>query len=170
MKLNLACGLNAFPDFTNVDKVDLPGVDMVYDLEQFPWPFEDNSVEEVFCSHYIEHVPEIIKFMDEIWRVCKDGAIVKFVAPYYTHYGAYADPTHCRVICDSTFLYYSKKWREQPSIRLGYYPIKSDFDVLDVGWNFEKEWDKRSDETKLFALHHYWNVVHEIRITLKANK
>jgi hypothetical protein len=32
-------------------------VDAAIDLMQYPWPIKSNSVEEVFCAHYLEHIP-----------------------------------------------------------------------------------------------------------------
>ena len=59
-RLDLACGDNKVSeDFCGVDVVDIPGVDIVHDLTVYPWPFEDNSVEEIYCSHYIEHIPHV---------------------------------------------------------------------------------------------------------------
>lgn len=57
MKLHLACGEDHRSGFINVDRVQIEGVDQVWDLEQFPWPWADNSVEEILCQHYIEHTP-----------------------------------------------------------------------------------------------------------------
>ena len=56
-RLNLASGCDLIPGFANVDKVKMEGVDYVWDLEIFPWPVESDSVEEVICKHYIEHIP-----------------------------------------------------------------------------------------------------------------
>lgn len=170
MKLNLASGNHKQEGFLGIDIVKLPNVDIIHDLEKYPWPFEDNSVEEVFCSHYIEHTSDLISFMDEIYRVCKNEAVVKFVAPYYTYRGALADPTHKRLITDATFLYFNKSWRELPEIGVGHYPIKSNFMIENISWKFEEEWEARAEEVRLFALKHYWNVATDIKVNLIAIK
>lgn len=57
IKIDLACGDNKRgQDWIGVDIVNIPSVDIVYDLSVYPWPFEDNSVDEINCSHYIEHI------------------------------------------------------------------------------------------------------------------
>lgn len=56
-RLDLACGNNKREDFKGVDIVKTDAVDYVVDLQQFPWPIESGSAEEINCSHYIEHIP-----------------------------------------------------------------------------------------------------------------
>ena len=42
--------------------------DMVVNLEQFPWPFEDNSVGEISLNHVLEHLGEL---RDVYWGLLK---------------------------------------------------------------------------------------------------
>jgi predicted SAM-dependent methyltransferase len=55
-KLDLGCGLNPKEGFEGVD-VRGGVAKHVVDLFKFPWPFEDNSVDELHASHLLEHVP-----------------------------------------------------------------------------------------------------------------
>lgn len=165
LKLDIACGKNKKPDFTGVDIWE--GADIVADLEKFPWPFEDNSVDEIFCSHYIEHTPDLISFANELYRILKVGAKAEIIAPYYSSIRAWQDPTHLRAISENTFLYFNKGWRVMN--RLDHYPIVSDFDfessyILDPAWR-----DKSGDELQ-FAIKHYINVVSDIRTILTKRK
>lgn len=57
LKLDLACGDNKRDGFFGIDISKTDSVDYVMDLQQFPWPIESESAEEVNCSHYIEHIP-----------------------------------------------------------------------------------------------------------------
>src|SRR5437588_706100 len=98
LKLDIACGRRKRPGFTGIDIAHLPEVDIVHDLERFPWPVESESVGEAFCSHYIEHTPNLMQFMNELYRVMKRGAVCTILAPYYTSIGAWQDPTHTRAI------------------------------------------------------------------------
>ena len=47
MKLNLGCGHDYVDDWVNVDFYDNSKCDVVHDLEEFPWPWEDNSISEI---------------------------------------------------------------------------------------------------------------------------
>ena len=52
MKLNLGCGKDYIDGWVNVDLYDDSKCDVVYDLEKFPWPWEDNSVSEILIKHF----------------------------------------------------------------------------------------------------------------------
>jgi predicted SAM-dependent methyltransferase len=165
LKLDIACGKNKKPGFTGVDIWE--GADIVVDLEKFPWPFEDNSVDEIFCSHYIEHTPDLISFANELFRILKVGAKAEIIAPYYSSIRAWQDPTHLRAISENTFLYFNKGWREIN--KLDHYPIVSDFD-FESTFFITPEWrDKKKDELN-FAIKHYINVIRDIRSILTKRK
>ncbi|MCX7778668.1 MAG: class I SAM-dependent methyltransferase [Patescibacteria group bacterium] len=169
MKLDIACGQNKRPGFKGVDIVPGPGIDFVWNLEEYPWqPFEDDSVEEVYCSHYLEHVSDLMQFMDEVWRICEDGAKVTFLCPYYTSIRAWQDPTHKRAISEATFLYFDRDWRK--ANKLDHYPIKSNFKIQQIMVFFNPPWDKKTEEARQFAAQHYWNVVSDILVELKVIK
>jgi len=169
MKLDIACGQNKQKGFKGVDIAPGEGVDFVVDLEKFPWEsFKDNSIEEIHCSHYIEHVPDLMKFMDEIWRICENDAKVTFIAPYHASIRAWQDPTHKRAISEATFLYFNKDWRV--ANKLDHYPIKCNFNNEKIVAFFNPPWDKKSEEARQFAAQHYWNVVSDILVELRAIK
>ena len=102
MKLNLGCGNKILDGYVNVDKFDLYNVDIKHDLEKFPYPFNDNSVEEIKLSHVLEHIgqdPDIfIKILKEIYRICKNQALINIAVPHPRHDDFIADPTHVRPI------------------------------------------------------------------------
>jgi predicted SAM-dependent methyltransferase len=169
MKLDLACGQNKVKGYKGVDVIPAPGVDFVWDLEQYPWvPFKDNSCEEINIAHYLEHVKDFLKFMDEVWRISMNGTIVKILSPYYTSIRAWQDPTHVRAISEATFQYTSKKWRV--ANKLDHYPMKCDFEVVSMMTYLNEPWNVKSDEAKQFAARHYFNVVSDIYVELKAIK
>lgn len=163
LKLDLACGPTKRKGFTGVDIVTLPGVDTICDLEKYPWPWPDNSVDEVYCSHYIEHVTDIIKFMEELYRIMKPGGKALIIAPYYSTISAWQDPTHKRVISQQTFTYYDKSWRDLGGC--GFYPIKTDF-RMNYKLTYAPDWEKKDPVELEFAVKHYWNVVRAIEVTL----
>jgi predicted SAM-dependent methyltransferase len=169
MKLDLACGQNKRPGFQGVDIAPGTGIDVVWDLERYPWePFADNSIEEVHVSHYAEHTRDLMAFMDEIWRISMPGAKVTIIGPYYTSIRAWQDPTHTRVLSEATWAYFNKEWRTLN--KLDHYPIKSNFGIDRILTFFNSPWDKKSDEAKQFAQQHYWNVVSDLLVELQVIK
>lgn len=164
IKYDLACGQNKQEGFIGVDYVKADGVDIVCDLEQFPWKFaKDNSTDELFVSHYVEHTKDLIKFMDECYRILKPGGKLTILAPYYSSMRCWQDPTHVRAISEATFLYFNREWRTNN--KLDHYKIKSDFD-FSYGYNMTQDWATRSEESRAFAVRHYINVVNDIQVVL----
>jgi predicted SAM-dependent methyltransferase len=169
-KVDLACGQNKKgEDWIGVDISKNSCVDIVHDLNKYPWPFEDNSVDEIHCSHYVEHIPHdiesedkrdgLIQFMDEVYRILKPGGKMTIIAPYYTSIRAFGDPTHRRFICDWTFYYYSKEWRDNN--KLDHYGIKSDFDIT-LEYYITNELTLKSEEIRNRAFKHDWNAIDDI--------
>ena len=163
VKLNLACGQIKIDGFTGVDKVKTDAVDIVHDLETFPWPFESGSVDEVHCSHYVEHTTDLIAFVDELWRIMKQGAKATIIAPYYMSVRCWQDPTHKRAISEMSFMYFNRGWRS--ANKLDHYAIKSDFDFT-YGYQMTPDWASRSEEARVFAMRHYFNVIQDIHVVL----
>jgi hypothetical protein len=56
IRLDLGCGQNPKEGFEGVDLYGDKAKHIV-DLFKFPWPFKDNSVDEIYASHLLEHVP-----------------------------------------------------------------------------------------------------------------
>jgi predicted SAM-dependent methyltransferase/tetratricopeptide (TPR) repeat protein len=56
LRLNLGCGHIALDDFINIDRRDLPGVDIVAEAGELP--FEESSIHEIYSAHMLEHFPQ----------------------------------------------------------------------------------------------------------------
>lgn len=183
LKLSLACGGNKPEGFKGVDIVKTKDADYVVDLLKFPWKeFADNSVDEIECMNFVEHIPHgdsrhdpFFQFFDEIYRILKPAefdpanpniplkGFASITCPYYTSMRAWQDPTHQRAISEASFLYLNKGWRE--ANRLDHYPISCDFDFT-YGYVILPEWQNRSQESQAFAIQHYSNVVSDIQVML----
>jgi len=46
-KLHLGCGKIIKEGYVNLDIQKLPGVDVIHDLNKFPYPFKDNSFQNL---------------------------------------------------------------------------------------------------------------------------
>lgn len=92
MKLNLGCGTQKKEGFVNVDIFGNP--DVRHDLDVFPYPFKDNSVDFIFISHCLEHLKEPEKFFNEIQRIMKPGARCEIIVPHYKYPGAFSNFGH----------------------------------------------------------------------------
>jgi hypothetical protein len=92
--LNLGCGHKHASGAVNLDITPETNPDVVHDLNVKPWPFPDNHFREVVGYDVIEHLDDVIQTLEEIHRVCSDGAIVKITVPHFSCANAYTDPTH----------------------------------------------------------------------------
>ncbi len=93
-KLNIGCGKDIRNDCINLDIVRSDGVDVVHDLNKFPYPFKDNEFEEIICTSIIEHLENVPRVMDELYRILQPSGVIKIVVPHFTSVNAYTDPTH----------------------------------------------------------------------------
>ncbi len=105
--LHIGCGVHKMPDAIGLDITPLPGVDVVVDLDREKLPFPDNSFERVYAHHVLEHLRNLPDVMSELHRVCKPGAIIDVLVPYYTCVGAFGDPTHVRFFTYRTFEHFA---------------------------------------------------------------
>ncbi|WP_264531796.1 class I SAM-dependent methyltransferase [Flavobacterium sp. N502540] len=104
-KLNIGCGNDIKKGFVNLDVSQLPGVDVVCDIEKNKLPFEDNFFEYILCNDVLEHV-EYVKVLKEIHRILKPGGIVEIRVPHFTSSNNFIDPTHKKMFSFRTFSFF----------------------------------------------------------------
>lgn len=106
--LDIGCGSHKTPGALGMDSRPLPGVDLVWNLQQFPWPLPDACAHSVVIAHVWEHLPPwvTIDFMNEVHRVCRPDAKVFISGPYGLGFRFVQDPTHCNPVNDATFAYW----------------------------------------------------------------
>jgi SAM-dependent methyltransferase len=118
IKLDICCGANKQgADWVGIDIQELPGVDIVWDINVHPWPLPDECVTVAVASHVLEHIPKVvidngrtrwpfIEVMNEIWRVMKPGGQFLIAVPHGASPGFLQDPTHAAPINEYTFHYF----------------------------------------------------------------
>lgn len=101
--INLGCGKVRIPNSIGVDRVMIEKyVDIVHDLDIVPYPFKNNTVDEIHLYHVLEHLQDPIKKLEEIYRILKPGGVLHMRVPHFSSMGAFTDLTHIR-----PFGYYS---------------------------------------------------------------
>lgn len=102
MKLNLGCGFNKYEGYVNVDSASESEPDVLWDLEKTPWPWEDDSVEEILMEHVLEHLGETsrdyLRIWQEMYRIGAPGCAIRIVVPHWNHDNFHNDPTHKRPV------------------------------------------------------------------------
>ena len=173
MKLDLGCGPNKRPDFYGVDilpafngkPAEECGVDLVFDLRTTPWPWESDSVEEAFSSHFVEHLTgtERVGFFNELCRVMQKGARALIVTPHWSHACAYGDPTHQWPPMSEWYAYYlNAEWRK---VNAPHAPYTCDFDFM-VGGSWDPWLQTRNPEFQQEKMQHNINSFRDLHVTL----
>jgi SAM-dependent methyltransferase len=157
-----------FTKVIGIDNQKVDGVDKVFDLTSFPYPFKDDSIDGAFSSHFVEHLDgeQRIKFFNEMYRILKKGGKMRHIHPYYKSERAVQDPTHkFPPICETSYLYWDKNWREQN--KLGHYLGNCDFEFWIYYTFMDNAWMTKNEETRNYAIRHYFNVVADMIVDLK---
>jgi hypothetical protein len=185
VKLNLGSGQNPEPGYINVDKYEAFSPDIIWDLEEFPWPFETSSAQEIILRHVLEHLGAttacFLGIMKELYRISAPGARTMIYVPHPRSDGYWGDPTHVRPITPQVLALFSKKnnreWKALgwPNTPLATY-IDVDFEMSGVSLNLSPRWSRQLNGGKItqdeinFAIESHFNVVDEISLTLTAVK
>jgi hypothetical protein len=171
MKLNIGCGKNVKEGFINVDAIAFEGVDVVMDVRQ-AWPWDHNSVDEVYCAHFLEHLTGVERchFANELCRVLKPKAQATLIVPSWTSARAYGDPTHqWPPVTEMWFYYLGKEWRDKQAPHTNKSNWAQGFDCdFDATWGYgmHEQLLARNDDFRQFALQWYKEAAQDIHITL----
>jgi SAM-dependent methyltransferase len=130
-KLHLGCGNHILQGYLNVDSAKLSGVDVVHDLRVFPWPFESGQFKEVIAVDVLEHLPDTIQTMEELFRVTKTGGLVHIRVPYFNAWDASYDPTHVKSFNENSFDFFDPGKEVQ---RTRVYYTRAQFHIITVGY------------------------------------
>lgn len=176
MKLDLGCGTVKKDGFLGVDAREFSGVDVVCDLTG-PWPWKDDTVDEVYCSHMVEHLTQVqrIHFANELYRVLKKGAKATIITPDAgSPDRAFGDPTHnWPPVVAMAYQYWHREWRmkEAPHTDASNMPggFTCDFD-WGAGYGVPPQFAGRGPEFLQFSVSHYLNGRGDLMVTVTARK
>lgn len=181
-------GIDQLDDFVVNEKKELLRVDISFGKKskegfvkaefnpmKFPWPYEDGSVYEFNCEHFVQRIPiqtldetlnevyGLSRFMEEIWRCLMDKGTVRFTSCHYMSQESYQDPRNVRHITDRTFAYFNQKAVNE----LAEYPIGCNFEEISKIKIVDPSVEGKGEVAKRWAMERYWNVVREVQFTLR---
>lgn len=168
-KLNLGCGNDIRPGYVNLDRVQLPGVDITWELTNYPYPFDEGRFSEIELVNVLEHLPDTVKVLEELHRISKPGGKITIRVPYWNGLEQSTDPTHVRMFNEFSFDYFDPQ--KPLGIRRPYYS-KAKFYVKSVNvWI--KIWtkyilirDSVFSKALLFLSHYISNIVRLLDVDL----
>lgn len=111
IRLDIGCGADKQEGFVGMDRQPLPGVDIVHDLEVFPYPLPDECCLTIIGTQIVEHIKPwlMIDFMNELWRIMRFDGKMALVHPYGVNNLYVQDPTHCNPCNEVTWEYFDPR-------------------------------------------------------------
>jgi len=180
LKLNFGAGQNTVEGFEPVDKEPAANPKWLVDLEVFPWPWADNSVESAAFIHSLEHMGQsptvFLGIIKELYRICTNGALIYVNVPHPRHDYFLGDPTHIRPILPATFELFSKKMcLEVQKIKGANSPLALylgvDFEIVSTNLVLDERFSYlQADQNWDRMVATMCNVVKEIQMTLRVIK
>jgi SAM-dependent methyltransferase len=92
--LDVGCGVNKHKGAIGLDNNPRTAADVIHDLGIVPYPFADNEFDLIVSNHAVEHIPDVMAFVTELYRITKPGGRIKLLTPHYTNPDWATDPTH----------------------------------------------------------------------------
>ena len=83
--MELGCGPNKQTGCIGIDLVDLPGVDIVANIEDGLGFLPDTSVDKVVSRSFFEHVGNLEQLVAEIVRVLKPEGVSSLFVPHFSN-------------------------------------------------------------------------------------
>lgn len=145
IRLDIGCGENPQPGFVTLDRRALPHVDIVHDLEDFPYPLDDETCLVIVASHIVEHIKPwlTIQMFDELWRLLKPGGQLAISTPYAGSPGFWQDPSHCNGFNEVTFQYFDPDYLLYEIYKPLPWKLVKGFPVWQVNGSLEVLMEKR---------------------------
>lgn len=92
--LDIGCGRNKIPGAIGIDIDPSSHAEISHNFNDFPYPIETDTFDQVFAKHIIEHLDHARKFMREIERILKPGGRAFIETPHFSSRVAYSEPEH----------------------------------------------------------------------------
>jgi hypothetical protein len=115
LRLNLGAGGADSDGRYSVDHLELPGVDIIADLNSPLDLLPDDSLSEIVTSHTLEHVKNFLPLMHEFHRLVVPGGKIQIIVPHFSSALGYSDPTHVRFFGLYTMYYFVDEGDQPPT-------------------------------------------------------
>lgn len=138
--LDLGCGGRKIKGAVGLDRVAVTDVDVVHDLNVFPYPFKDSCFEKIYMRHIVEHVDNVLELMREAHRITKPGGIVEIDTPHFSSNNSYIDPTHKHHFSLLTFDFFCGK-TEHSHVLGSATPLYRLVDRQVTFWPIHEQWE-----------------------------
>jgi len=107
-ELNLGCGRRRREGCLNVDRATRVEPDLLWDLDQFPYPLPDSHFSRIYASDVVEHLIDVPEFMREAHRLLVPRGVLEITTPHFSCANSYTDPTHRHHLGYFSFDYFTR--------------------------------------------------------------
>lgn len=171
VKVDIGCGKAKADGFIGMDTLPFEGVDVVCNAGKDRWPWNDGEVDEIRCSHMLEHLEpeERVHFANEAYRVLKKGGTCQIITPHWCSPRAYGDLTHkWPPVSEWWFAYLNAEWRKVNAPHNQDYLC--DFDGGQPGYMLHPAIQARNPEYQQHALSFFKDAAQDMICTLTKNR
>lgn len=113
-KINLGAGNEIIDGYINHDiSYHRPEIEQAWDLNVFPYPWQDDTFVEVKMWDVLEHLKEPLRVIEEVWRIVQHRGLLRIRTPGIESKHCWRDLTHRRPFALDSFDYFD------PSTDLG---------------------------------------------------
>lgn len=118
-RLNLGSGRRKQADAWNVDRVAAVEPDLVWDLDRTPYPLPAGHFERICAFDVVEHLGDLIAFVEEAHRLLAPGGTLEITTPHYSCSNSFTDPTHRHHLGCFSFDYFTDRsgWNFYSEVR-----------------------------------------------------
>jgi ubiquinone/menaquinone biosynthesis C-methylase UbiE len=102
-KLNLGCGEDYKDGWVNFDCREDIKTDIKWDINKIPYPFKEDTFDEVLAKMILEHAKEPTQVLKEIIRISKKDAKIIVIVPHASSYASKSDLQHKNLFTENTF-------------------------------------------------------------------
>jgi SAM-dependent methyltransferase len=166
-RLNVGAGHSYIPGLVNVDISER--ADVTLDLSTDRLPFEDDSVELVYSMHTLEHIPDYLFALGELYRVLRHDGVMLLRLPYatLTEYHL-VNPYHLHDFSEHSFDFFDPDRLKGSAAEEGAVDIS--LRRLFVRFNYMGAFGLAPAPLRVWARRHLFNVVSQFDIGLVAIK
>lgn len=134
-RLDIGSGAATRPGWLGIDNRAHPAVALPWDLEQYPWPLESESVLQAFAGHVVARINParfgFLAFMNEVHRLLVPGGELLIVTYYGVNQRYQADPAACNPVTEATFYHFDPEHKSKLWMR--YQP--EPWQIRDMAWD-----------------------------------
>lgn len=125
--LDVGCGRYKREGSIGIDVKPFPGVDIVHNLNIFPWPISDNTFDLIICRDIVEHLDNVVRTMEEFHRIAKPNAKIIIDTPHFSNPNSFRDPTHRWHFSFDSFDYFDMDFQNPRYTELKFKLLKKEF-------------------------------------------